>query len=50
MVWTTNAHILGSRGVLGDAWKQVTAQGRMAFWLRNGDPQGHSGLSILKGR
>jgi hypothetical protein len=50
MVWTTNAHILASRGVLGDAWKQVTAQGRTAFWLRNGDPQGHSGLSILKGR
>jgi hypothetical protein len=36
MVWTTNAHILASRGVLGDAWKQVTAQGRMACWLRNG--------------
>jgi hypothetical protein len=36
MVWTTNTHILASRGVLGDVWKQVGTQGRMAFWLRNG--------------
>jgi hypothetical protein len=40
MVWTTNTHILGSRGVLGDVWKQVGTQGRTAFWLRNGAAAG----------
>jgi hypothetical protein len=35
-VWTTNAHILGSRGVLGDAWKHVDTERRTAFWARGG--------------
>ncbi len=32
LVWTTNAHLLASRGVLGEAWKQVGAERRVPFW------------------
>ncbi len=32
LVWTANAHILASRGVLGDAWKQAEAERRAPFW------------------
>ena len=36
LVWTTNVHILSSRRVLGDAWKQIGTEERTAFWTRSG--------------